>query len=91
MVTGDKRNAGTDAKVYVILHGCHKDSGLETNSGKIWLDNKGSKFRRARTNTFDVETVESLSPLSKLTVGHDNSGLGAGWLLEKVRLTFLIY
>ncbi|XP_065836583.1 lipoxygenase homology domain-containing protein 1-like [Oscarella lobularis] len=84
VVTGDKRNAGTDAKVYVILHGCHKDSGLETNSGKIWLDKKGSKFRRARTNTFDVETVESLSPLSKLTVGHDNSGLGAGWLLEKI-------
>ena len=75
--TGDKSNAGTDAKVYVIMHNKKK-----IDSGKIWLTNE--KFQRGRTNIFNVNVLEMLSPLSSLEIGHDNSGLGPGWNLDQV-------
>lgn len=82
ITTGDMRNASTNAKVYVILHG--GEDG-ENNSGKLWLQNdKKDNFERGRTDIFSVETTEMLSPLHHLTIGHDNSGLGAGWYCEKV-------
>lgn len=65
-----------------MMHG--GDDGSE-NSGKIWLDNgKKDNFKRGRTDNFHVETSAMLSPLHHLTVGHDNSGLGAGFYCEKV-------
>ena len=83
ITTGDMRNASTNAKVYVILHG--GEDG-ENNSGKLWLQNdKKDNFERGRTDIFSVETTEMLSPLHHLTIGHDNSGLGAGWYCEKVQ------
>mgnify|MGYP002260154521 CR=1 FL=1 len=83
ITTGDVRNASTNAKVYVILHG---GEGKD-NSGKLWLQNdKKDNFQRGRTDIFIVETTKMLSPLHHLTVGHDNSGLGAGWYCEKVKL-----
>ena len=83
ITTGDVRNASTNAKVYVILHGGEG----EDNSGRLWLQNdKKDNFQRGRTDIFIVETTKMLSPLHHLTVGHDNSGLGAGWYCEKVKL-----
>lgn len=82
VTTGDVRNASTNARVYVILHG--GEDG-ENNSGKLWLQNeKKDNFGRGRTDIFTVETTDMLSPLHHLTIGHDNSGLGAGWYCEKV-------
>ena len=82
VTTADVRNASTNARVYVILHG--GEDG-ENNSGKLWLQNeKKDNFERGRTDIFTVETTEMLSPLHHLTIGHDNSGLGAGWYCEKV-------
>lgn len=54
----------------------------EENSGKIWLDN--GKFDRGRTDIFNVEVAKTLSPLSKVEIGHDNSGPGPGWYLDRV-------
>ena len=79
VVTGDVRSAGTSARVYVVLYGGKKG---QENSGKIWLEN--GKFERGRTDIFTQEVASMLSPLSKIEVGHDNSGAGAGWFLEKV-------
>lgn len=82
MTTGDVRNASTNARVYVILHG--GEDG-ESNSGKLWLQNEQrDNFQKGRTDIFTVETTEMLSPLHHLTIGHDNSGLGSGWYCEKV-------
>lgn len=85
MTTGDVRNASTNARVYVILHG--GEDG-ERNSGKLWLQNEEKdNFEKGRTDIFTVETTEMLSPLHHLTIGHDNSGLGSGWYCEKVGIT----
>ena len=82
MTTGDVRGAATSAQVYVIMHG--GEDG-EKNSGKLWLQNdKKNNFERDRTDIFTVETTQMLSPLHHLTIGHDNSGLGAGWHCDKV-------
>lgn len=55
--------------------------GTQT-SGKIWL--KDGKFERGRTDTINVEVAQMLSPLSKIDIGHDNSGSGPGWFCEQV-------
>jgi hypothetical protein len=78
--TGDKPNAGTSAGVYAILYG-GKDG--ERNSGKIWL--RDGKFERGRTDIFNFEVAEMLSPLSRIDIGHDNKGPGPGWFLDEVR------
>ncbi|KGL83888.1 Lipoxygenase homology domain-containing protein 1, partial [Tinamus guttatus] len=78
VVTGDIRGAGTNSKIHVILHG---SKGLK-NSGKIFLE--GGEFERARTDLFNVEIASLLSPLSRVTIGHDNCGVSSGWYCEKV-------
>lgn len=77
--TGDVRQAGTSARVYVVLHG---GKGGTQTSGKIWLTD--GDFKRARTDEFNVEVAQMLSPLTKIDVGHDNSGVGAGWYCHQV-------
>uniref|UniRef100_A0A8D0FQN3 Lipoxygenase homology domains 1 n=1 Tax=Strix occidentalis caurina TaxID=311401 RepID=A0A8D0FQN3_STROC len=78
VVTGDIRGAGTNSKIHVILHG---SKGLK-NSGKIFLE--GGEFERARTDLFNVEIAALLSPLSRVSIGHDNCGVSSGWFCEKV-------
>lgn len=82
MTTGDKKNAGTSAKVYCMLYGGSKG---KQSSGKIWLDS--GVFQRSRTETFKVDVPTNLSPLSKVEIGHDNAGVGAGWFLDQVIVT----
>ncbi|XP_051659728.1 lipoxygenase homology domain-containing protein 1 [Manacus candei] len=78
VVTGDIRGAGTNSKIHIILHG---SKGLK-NSGKIFLE--GGEFERARTDLFNVEIAALLSPLSRVSIGHDNCGVSSGWFCEKV-------
>ncbi|KAG8456825.1 hypothetical protein GDO86_002563 [Hymenochirus boettgeri] len=77
IMTGDVRGAGTDSKIHIILHG---SKGLK-NSGKIFLE--GGEFERGRIDIFNIEIAALLSPLSRVTIGHDGNGVGAGWYCEK--------
>ncbi|PIK54821.1 putative lipoxygenase-likey domain-containing protein 1-like [Apostichopus japonicus] len=79
VTTSDKRQAGSDARVYIVMFGGKK--GEET-SGKILLSD--GKFERGRTDVCNVELDKIISPLSKIEVGHDNSGPGAGWHLDRI-------
>uniref|UniRef100_A0A3Q3R3S5 PLAT domain-containing protein n=1 Tax=Monopterus albus TaxID=43700 RepID=A0A3Q3R3S5_MONAL len=45
---------------------------------------EGGHFEQGRTDIFNVEIAALLSPLSRVTIGHDNGGLNAGWFCEKV-------
>ncbi|XP_061116516.1 lipoxygenase homology domain-containing protein 1 [Conger conger] len=78
VVTGNQRGAGTNSKIHMLMHG---SKGLK-NSGKIFLE--GGKFERGLTDIFKVEISALLSPLSRVTIGHDNGGVSAGWFCEKV-------
>ena len=80
MVTANNDNAGTDAKVFIILYG-----GKDGNecSGKIWL--QGGKFDRGQKDMFNIKIAQMLCPISKIKIGHDNSGESPDWLLDGVR------
>ncbi|XP_061492303.1 lipoxygenase homology domain-containing protein 1 [Rhineura floridana] len=78
VVTGDIRGAGTNSKIHIVMHG---SKGLK-NSGKVFLE--GGEFERARTDLFNIEIAALLSPLSRVSVGHDNAGVSSGWYCEKV-------
>ncbi|XP_061658036.1 lipoxygenase homology domain-containing protein 1-like [Syngnathoides biaculeatus] len=78
VMTGDVRGAGTNSKIHMVLHG---SKGFK-NSGKIFLE--GGAFERGLIDIFNVEICELISPLGRVTVGHDNAAVGAGWYCEKV-------
>ncbi|KAM4578886.1 lipoxygenase homology domain-containing protein 1 [Fundulus diaphanus] len=78
IVTGNIRGAGTNSKIHIVMHGTKG----QKNSGKVFLE--GGKFERGLTDIFNVEIAALLSPLSRVTIGHDNDGVSAGWYCEKV-------
>jgi hypothetical protein len=78
--TTNKRGAGTDANVYIIIYGELGDSGeRHLNKSKTHRN----KFERNQTDIFDLEIVH-LGELKKVRVWHDNSGLLAKWHLETI-------
>jgi len=79
-MTGDIRGAGTNSKIHIVMHG----SKGSKNSGKVFLE--GGAFERGLIDIFNVEICELISPLSRVTIGHDNGAVGAGWYCEKVLL-----
>ncbi|XP_023264384.1 lipoxygenase homology domain-containing protein 1 [Seriola lalandi dorsalis] len=78
VMTGNVRGAGTNSKIHMVMHG---SKGLK-NSGKVFLE--GGAFERGLIDIFNVEICELISPLSRVTIGHDNGAVGAGWYCEKV-------
>jgi len=69
--------SGTDANVYLSLIGSHG------SMDKIRLDNARNNFETGRIDVFEVETLD-LGELKQAIIGHDNSGLGPGWFLDKI-------
>ncbi|KAM4634346.1 lipoxygenase homology domain-containing protein 1 [Polymixia lowei] len=80
VMTGDIRGAGTNSKIHMVMHG----SKGTKNSGKVFLE--GGAFERGLIDIFNVEICELISPLSRVTIGHDNGAVGAGWYCEKVTI-----
>lgn len=78
VLTGTRPGAGTNANVYMILHGRDK------HTGKIWLDNGQRSFLPGQNDEFEITTSVQVSPLESVTIGHDNSSPGPGWFLDKV-------
>ena len=77
VITGDRFGAGTDANVFITLFGDNGDSGA------VNLDSSGNNFERKQTDYFGVQ-VPDLGNISKIRIGHDDSGLNAAWFLDKV-------
>uniref|UniRef100_A0A8C5CVH5 Lipoxygenase homology PLAT domains 1 n=1 Tax=Gadus morhua TaxID=8049 RepID=A0A8C5CVH5_GADMO len=80
VMTGDIRGAGTNSKIHIVMHGT---KGVK-NSGKVFLE--GGLFERGLIDIFNVEICELISPLSRVSIGHDNGAVGAGWYCEKVTI-----
>ncbi|KAI3384069.1 hypothetical protein SNEBB_000281 [Seison nebaliae] len=82
--TGDDTGAGTDSKVYIILH------GLKENSERLFLSkdnlkNKTKLFENDELNQFTISAPEFKS-VKAISMGHDGKGFGASWQLEYVEL-----
>jgi len=78
ITTGDRPGAATNANVYVVLH------GRDGESGKVWLESGQRSLLAGHMDTFAVRSPRLVSPLEQVIVGHDNTGVGPGWFLEKV-------
>uniref|UniRef100_A0A3Q2H4G9 Lipoxygenase homology PLAT domains 1 n=1 Tax=Equus caballus TaxID=9796 RepID=A0A3Q2H4G9_HORSE len=80
--TGDKKNAGTDANVFITLFGTQDDTGMTLlKSSKTNSD----KFERDSIEIFTVETLD-LGDLWKVRMGHDNTGKAPGWFVDWVEV-----
>jgi Ca2+-binding EF-hand superfamily protein len=85
--TARERGAGTDASVFIQLTG--KKIGVRTK--RVVLDRSHTKkahlvqnlFEAGSVDLFEVEELD-VGELLKVKIGHDNSGIGPSWLLDKV-------
>lgn len=77
--TSDVRNAGTDATIYIEIIGTLR------RSDKQVLRASREAFARARIDEFFVEGLE-LGCLTKIIIGHDNTGPFPGWHLQMVEV-----
>ncbi|CAD7701203.1 unnamed protein product, partial [Ostreobium quekettii] len=79
--TSNLRGAGTDSSVSITLHGASRATGphpLETRSKNT--------FERGSLDRFTLDALPHLGDLTKITIGHDGKGFGAGWHLEGVKV-----
>ncbi|KAG2501257.1 hypothetical protein HYH03_001064 [Edaphochlamys debaryana] len=83
VVTSDRLGAGTDANVFIDVHGM---AGLST--GRILLNSSGNNFERGQVDEFTI-TGRDVGPMKKIRIGHDNSGFGPSWHLNRVEVTNL--
>ncbi|XP_013396607.1 lipoxygenase homology domain-containing protein 1 isoform X2 [Lingula anatina] len=81
--TGDKSGAGTNANVYLQVFGERGDTGKRK---LLKSTNNSNKFEQGQLDLFEIEAVD-MKDLTKVTVGHDGSGLGSGWYLDKIIIT----
>ena len=78
--TGDRKNAGTDANIKVILHG---DNGRKTD--KMRLHNLfRNDFEKGQTDSFVVKKQYKLCNITKLELWRDNFGFGSGWYVDYI-------
>lgn len=81
VLTGDRRGAGTDANVFIVIYG---DKGISGQPKT--LQTGANNFERGATDTFGVEAAD-LGDLNKIRIGHDGTGWGSAWFLDKVYIT----
>lgn len=79
LCTSDMPAAGTDADVFVTLH------GQQGTSPRIKLPSRPEDFLHGGEDTFRME-LQALGDIVKLTVGHNNRGHNPGWHLDHAKL-----
>ena len=82
--TGIWRGCGTTANVTIVLFG---DNGCTPPI--LLTQNHINKrfFARGSVNTFTLHLPESLGPLFKIKIWHDNSGKSPAWFFHQVLVT----
>nr|XP_042902048.1 polycystic kidney disease 1-related protein [Parasteatoda tepidariorum] len=79
--TGMHFSSGTTASVFIVLHGMH---GVTETRQLIGFNAKKFCFQKGATDLFLLSTPESLGPLVKIEVMHNNYGLSPSWYLKDV-------
>lgn len=69
--TGNKKGAGTDAKVYVTLLGANQPSEA------LLLENDIRNFQRGREDSFKLYLDQNLGEIRNIVIEQDDSGDGA--------------
>ena len=79
LCTSNMPAAGTDADVFVTIH------GKQGSSPRIKLPSRPEDFVRGGEDTFRME-LHALGEIVKLTIGHNNMGHNPGWHLDHAEL-----
>lgn len=79
--TGNVKNSGTNANVFLTIFGEHGDTGKRPLKQRF-----RDLFERNQTDSFTIESVD-LGALTSLLVEHDNSGFHPGWFLDHIDIT----
>jgi len=79
--TGDVKDAGTDANISASIIG----KKGKTESLKLKNSEHTNKFEQGQIDTFAMEGAD-VGAVTQVTIGHDNSGLGASWHCESVEV-----
>jgi hypothetical protein len=77
--TGDVRWAGTDARVYITLHG---DKG---STAEQYLDRKGNDFERDSQRDYVFKGIDIGTP-EQIRLRHDNTRPGEAWYVDWVKV-----
>jgi len=80
VTTGSLRQAGTNSKVFISLAGDHG------TTDKLHLDSSLSfkdKFEKGHIDEFKIEAFD-IGEMKSIRIGHDNSGVSAGWFLDQI-------
>ncbi|XP_071127123.1 allene oxide synthase-lipoxygenase protein-like isoform X1 [Mytilus edulis] len=80
--TGDKKGAGTDANVYVILHG----KGTKTSEQNLDTFFKND-FERGSIDTYSVDSDINIPEVQRIELWRDNNGLLSNWYLDWIEVT----
>ncbi|KAL8614278.1 hypothetical protein ACOMHN_007616 [Nucella lapillus] len=82
--TTDKSGASTDADVYVVLYG--KDDGTQQKSLCHNKRERKERFKKGAADKFVIELEDVGETIEKVRIGHDGSGFGSGWHLDRVEV-----
>ncbi|OWF44207.1 Allene oxide synthase-lipoxygenase protein [Mizuhopecten yessoensis] len=80
--TGDRKKAGTDANIRIVLHGA---CGQKTSPAK--LDNLfRDDFERGRTDNFTVRDDVDVRSISKIEMWRDKAGVASEWYVDTIEV-----
>lgn len=77
--TSDIRFAGTDANVFIEMH------GTKGSMGERKLEDRRNLFERGAIDNFKF-LASDVGDVEKVIVRHDNSGLGPDWHLKQISI-----
>ena len=78
--TGDRKHAGTDANVKVILYDVKGQKSPEIKLDCIFHND----FERGQTDTFQAPGLKHMSDITHIEVWRDNSGVAPDWFCEVI-------
>jgi hypothetical protein len=79
--TGSRRDAGTDANVFLTL------KGTGGRSPEFELDNYSDNFEAGIRDEFAPGSDAAYGKIQKIIIRHDNSGGKSGWFLDHIAIT----
>ena len=80
--TGEAKDAGTDARVYLKILGSNGSYSLSDVNDP----NDNDDFEAGDVNRLIIASSRDLGDLKQITIGHDNAKKGPGWYLDGVKI-----
>ncbi|XP_022087837.1 arachidonate 5-lipoxygenase-like isoform X2 [Acanthaster planci] len=78
--TGDRKGAGTDANIYIILHNESLVASKEIKLDRLFHDD----FERGKTDEFKTKLPVEFGAVAKIELWRDECGAFDPWYLEKI-------